>query len=271
MLLKIDGKRASRDTKFIVLTLLLSFLVACATPNGGVKRLTTEELMGNLVDIPSGSFQMGSHGDKETELPVRQVSVASFKMQEHEVTWAQYQPCVDAGVCVKRSDEGWGKGNLPVINVSWGDVQIYITWLNKKTKKTFRLPTEAEWEYAARANTTTPFYWGSELDCHKANFGHNEGEGVCGKEIIFTQAVKSYAPNEFSLYDMSGNVWEWTQDCWEKTYQGAPSDGSAWLSGNCLFRVARGGGWGSDDIRVARRYRYDGPQSWVGFRLVQDQ
>ena len=231
-----------------------------------------EKYVGKIVTIPSGRFQMGSHNGDDDEKPIHEVRIDSFKMQAHEVTWKLYQPCIDAGVCAKPDSEGWGKGNRPVIRVSWDDIQTYIRWLNQQTGQRFRLPSEAQWEYAARAGTSTQYSWGNNIDCSKARYGQWSGE--CGNDRK-TVAVKSYAPNAWGLYDMHGNVWEWVQDCWNDTYRGAPSDGSAWTTGECQYRVLRGGSW--DDravyLRAAFRLRDTASRRFSnsGFRLVQDR
>jgi formylglycine-generating enzyme required for sulfatase activity len=230
-----------------------------------------EKLAGKLVKIPSGSFQMGSN-ESADEKPIHRVNISSFTMQEHEVTWAQYQQCIDAGACPNNDsdggDNGWGKGNRPVINVSWNDImQKYIPWLNKQTGKRFRLPSESEWEYAARAGSTTKYSWGNSASTIKANYSDS------GKRK--TVAVKSYAPNAFGLYDMHGNVLEWVQDCYHDSYSGAPSNGSARSSCNTHYYVLRGGSFNSYAVRLrsaSRFYNTVGKRGRnIGFRLVQDR
>ena len=132
-------------------------------------------------------------------------------------------------------DEGWGRGDRPVINVSWGDAQAYVDWLSRHTGQEYRLPSESEWEYAARAGTTTAYHFGAAVSSALANYkGSNENKTV---------PVGAYSANAFGLHDVHGNVWEWTQDCWNDSYRGAPSDGNAWEQGNCSRRVLRGGSW----------------------------
>ncbi|MCG8392804.1 MAG: formylglycine-generating enzyme family protein, partial [Pseudomonadales bacterium] len=185
----------------------------------------------------------------------------NFRMQEHEVTWSQYQPCIDARACPDNSrsggDNGWGKGTRPVIAVNWNDVQAYIKWLKRQTGQKFRLPTEAEWEYAARAGSTTKYSWGDSISCSQARYGRRPG-GECSNSKDGTVPVKSFAPNRWGLYDMHGNVWEWTQNCWE---------------GDCSKRVLRGGSWDDtpDFVRSAFRLGYSARSRAVGFRLVQDR
>ena len=226
-----------------------------------------------MVYIPAGSFRMGDiqGGGDSDEKPVHRVSVQAFLMSVTEVTFAQWDACVAAGGCSRKPDDGdWGRGSRPVINVSWKDItEQYIPWLNKKTGTQYRLPTEAEWEYATRAGSETKYSWGNGIGNNKANC-----DG-CGSRWDDSQTapVGSFAANAFGLYDMHGNVWEWTQDCWNGSYQGAPSDGTAWLSGNCDWRVLRGGSWLSNPnyLRSAYRFyknaviRYD----IFGFRLAR--
>ena len=223
--------------------------------------------------IPAGSFRMGDiqGGGNSDEKPVHRVRIKAFLLGKTEVTFAQWDACVAAGGCSRKpSDEGWGRGSRPVINVSWKDItEQFIPWLNKTTGKRYRLPTEAEWEYAARAGSETKYSWGNSIGRNKANC-----DG-CGSrwDDSKTAPVASFATNGFGLYDMHGNVWEWTQDCWNSSYRGAPSDGSAWLSGNCSLRVLRGGSWNNfpDVLRSAirswsstdLRYYFD------GFRLAR--
>ena len=226
-----------------------------------------------MVYIPAGSFRMGDiqGGGDSNEKPVHRVSVKAFLMSATEVTFAQWDACAAAGGCsYKPSDSGWGSGSRPVINVSWEDItKQYIPWLNKKTGEQYRLPSEAEWEYAARAGSETKYSWGNSIGNNKANC-----DG-CGSRWDNSQTapVGSFAANAFGLYDMHGNVWEWTQDCRNGSYKDAPSDGTAWLSGNCGRRVLRGGSWNNDPnyLRSANRsgdttgYRYDNG----GFRLAR--
>ena len=226
-----------------------------------------------MVYIPTGSFRMGDiqGGGDSNEKPVHRVSVKAFLMSATEVTFAQWDACAAAGGCsYKPSDSGWGSGSRPVINVSWEDItKQYIPWLNKKTGEQYRLPSEAEWEYAARAGSETKYSWGNSIGNNKANC-----DG-CGSRWDNSQTapVGSFAANAFGLYDMHGNVWEWTQDCWNGSYKDAPSDGTAWLSGNCGRRVLRGGSWYyiPIDLRSANRNNYSTGNriNNYGFRLAR--
>ncbi|QEP42480.1 PEGA domain-containing protein [Ectothiorhodospiraceae bacterium BW-2] len=226
-----------------------------------------------MEPVPGGCYQMGSNSGDSDEKPVHRVCVDNFQMGKYEITWAQYQPCIDAGVCPNNDgdggDNGWGKGNRPVIEVSWDDItQKYIPWLNRQTGKRYALPSEAQWEYAARGGTTTKYWWGDNIGRNNANC-----DG-CGSQWDdkSTAPVGSFKPNAFGLYDMSGNVWEWVQDCWNNSYHGAPADGSAWESGECGLRVLRGGSWNfkPNSLRSAdRNWNYTGNRVYdYGFRLI---
>ena len=223
--------------------------------------------------IPAGSFRMGDiqGGGDSDERPVHRVRIKAFLLGKTEVTFAQWDACVAAGGCRRKpDDEGWGRGNRPVINVSWEDItEQFIPWLNKTTGKRYRLPTEAEWEYSARSGSETKYSWGNSIGRNKANC-----DG-CGSrwDDSKTAPVASFAANGFGLYDMHGNVWEWTQDCGNDSYRGAPNDGTAWLSGDCSERVLRGGSWdnGPNGLRSANRGRnYADYRYFIsGFRLAR--
>ncbi|PCJ34855.1 MAG: hypothetical protein COA99_14270 [Moraxellaceae bacterium] len=224
-----------------------------------------------LIAIPGGYFQMGSAQDETTEMPLHPVTIKPFQLAITEVTWNQYQFCIDAGDCSANiRDEGWGRGDKPVINVSWYDVQTYITWLNKQSGQHYRLPSEAEWEYAARAGSASQYSWGDAIGRNQANC-----DG-CGSRWDDRQPapVASFAANTFGLFDMHGNVWEWVQDCWNDNYQGAPNDGSAWESGVCHRRVLRGGSWHNVARYLRSSHRTADGQSNTyfnfGFRLAHD-
>ncbi len=214
-----------------------------------------------MVVLPSGSFDMGSPSSEErrfdNEGPVHRVRIGyRLAVGKYEVTFAEWDACVDAGGCGRDPDDaGWGRGSRPVIFVSWEDAQEYVAWLNVRSglsgSGAYRLLSESEWEYAARAGTRTARYWGSGIGRNNANC-----DG-CGSrwDDRQTAPVGSFQANGWGLYDMLGNVWEWTRDCWNGSYAGAPSDGSAWETGNCSRRVLRGGSWlnGPWDLRAAFR------------------
>jgi formylglycine-generating enzyme required for sulfatase activity len=162
-----------------------------------------------------------------------------------------------------------------VINVSWEDAKAYIGWLSKQSGKPYRVPTEAEWEYAARAGTTTPFPFGATITTQQANCDGNYAYGGGSKGEYRQQmvAVRSFPANPWGLHEVPGNVWEWVEDCYHDSYQGAPQDGSAWTSGQCSTRVLRGGAWYNPpwELRSAVRigYRSGSRSNTVGFRVAR--
>ncbi|MDE0193498.1 MAG: formylglycine-generating enzyme family protein [Gammaproteobacteria bacterium] len=194
-----------------------------------------------MVVVPAGRFRMGCLSNDvlcaHDEEPVHEVTIpVPFALSAHEVTFEDY----DRFTGTRRvDDQGWGRGPRPVVDVSWDDAREYVEWLSLQTGAEYRLPTEAEWEYAARAGTTTVYSWGNGVGANRANCG-GCGSEWGGKQ---TAPVGSFASNAFGLHDMHGNVWEWVADCWNESYGGAPSDGSAWLAGDCAKRVVRGGSW----------------------------
>ena len=225
-----------------------------------------------MVVLPSGSFRMGSPsweaGRADDEGPVRRVRIGyAFAVGKYEVTFAEWDACVSEGGCggYRPPDRGWGRGKRPVINVSWEDAKGYVDWLSRKTGKEYRLLSESELEYAARAGTAEPFHTGGTISTDRANYNGNYvyGGGVKGVDRRKTVPVGSFGSNGFGLHDMHGNVWEWVEDCWNGSYAGAPSDGSAWKRGNCGQRVLRGGSWFNYPglLRSANRIRY-----YSGFR-----
>ena len=216
-------------------------------------RFTDCEGCPEMVVVPAGTFNMGSNeseeGIRDYEGPVHRVTIpVPFAVGKYEVTFSEWDACVAAGGCggYRPDDEGWGRGNRPVINVSWEDAQAFVGWLSRETGQDYRLLTESEWEYAARAGTTGPFHFGSTISTDQANYDGNSIYGN-GRKGVFrgkTMPVGSFPPNNFGLHDMHGNVWEWVEDCWHKNYLDAPVNGSAWTSGNaCGVRVLRGGSW----------------------------
>lgn len=229
-------------------------------------------LAGEMVEVKAGRFRMGDLGGngQSDERPVHDVAVAAFRLAKYEVTFEQYDLYAMVTGKALPDDRGWGRGNRPVINVNWEDAQGFIAWLNEQSGAKYRLPSEAEWEYAARAGSTTQYPWGDAFDPGRANGSRVDGADQWSN----TAPVGSLSANEFGLYDMVGNVWEWTADCWNASYEGAPPDGSAWTVGDCTRRLVRGGSWNLDPppLRVSNRagddsaYRLDS----LGFRLAQD-
>ncbi len=195
-----------------------------------------------MVMIPAGSFQMGCAsgiGCNDSAKPVHSVRIASFEMSKYEVTFEEYDAFTDATGRERADDRGWGRGRRPVINVYWDDAVAYTQWLSSQTGENYRLPSEAEWEYAARAGSPTKYSWGDSIGVNRANC-YSCGSQWDNKQ---TAPVGSFGANSWSLHDMHGNVREWVQDCWNDDYEGAPADGSAWESGECDRRVFRGGSW----------------------------
>ena len=217
-----------------------------------------------MVVVPSGTFQMGApeseEGSSSSERPVHTVSVPSFAAGVYEVTFAEWDACVAAGGCggYRPDDSGFGRGRRPVINVSWADAQSYVEWLSRRTGERYRLLSESEWEYAARAGTTGPFHTGSTISTDQANYigSQTYGGGVAGVDRWQTLPVGSFPANGFGLHDVHGNVFEWVQDCWNDSYTGAPSDGSAWESGDCSHRVLRSGSWSSSPEVLRSAFRF---------------
>ena len=233
-----------------------------------------------LVVVPSGSFDMGSpsweKGRQKDEGPVHRVTISEpFAAGVYEVTFREWDACHRDGVCSHNPpDAGWGRGDRPVINVSWNDAKEYVRWLSRKTGEDYRLLSESEWEYAARAGTTGPFHFGTTITPDQANYDgrYTYGTGRKGRYRQRTVPVGSFFPNAFGLHDVHGNVREWVEDCWHGSHRGAPVDGSAWMSGgDCGARVLRGGSWGrrprflrsADRDRDATGYR----GIIVGFRV----
>ena len=202
-----------------------------------------------MVVLPAGTFTMGSPeseaGRNRNEGPAHAVTIKRpFAIGVYEVTFGEWDACVEAGGCAgyrpkqRFFGRNWGSPAHPAMRVGWYDVTPYLAWLSMKTGERYRLPSEAEWEYAARGGTTTPYYTGHAVTRKEANYGRY----FVGRPV----PVGSYAPNPFGLHEMLGNVAEWCEDCWNANYVGAPADGSAWLTGDCERRVLRGGHWASD-------------------------
>jgi len=235
-----------------------------------------------MAVIPAGSFIMGSPAGEaereEDEGPQHFVTFPiPFAIGRYAVTFEEYDRFCLATRRSPVADAGWGRGRRPVINVSWQDAQAYCAWLAGQTGKPYHLPTEAEWEYACRAGTETPFHWGDTISPKQANYDGNYpyNGGAKGEYRQKTLPVGQLEPNAFGLYDMHGNVWEWCEDSWHDNYQSAPTDGSAWVDGNSANRVLRGGSWSSHGRSVRSAYRNrNGPDYrnyYFGFRLALGQ
>jgi len=270
-----------------------------------------------MVVIPAGRFVMGAApGEEEREAlsdefrnrsqPQHAVDVRSFSVGKFEVTRGQYRVFAEttgrgSDGCFVWTGDGFEKDPIkdwrnsgyaqndahPVVCVSWDDASAYVRWLGQKTGRNYRLLTEAEWEYAARAGTTTARFWGdaANMSCGYANGAdvttHAQVPGAgnwpaanCNDRYAYTAPVGSYRANSFGLFDMLGNVWEWTQDCWNGDYSGAPADGSAWAAGDCSQRVVRGGSWEDAPVGLRAAYRVGSPtviRVYIrGFRVARD-
>ena len=236
-----------------------------------------------MVVVPAGSFTMGSGQDEPgrdaTQGPKHQVKIAGpFSVARFPVTFTEWEACVAGKGCggYKPDDSGWGRGDRPVINVSWSDAKLYIAWLSQKTGNTYRLPSEAEREYVTRAGTATSFWCGAAIAPDMANYNGNYANAGAARKGEYRQKtlpVWSFEPNPWGLYQVHGNVWEWVEDCWHANYTGAPQDGTAWAGENSCRRAVRGGAWdrvpqaliSASRMAFASSYRYN----MIGFRVAK--
>lgn len=223
-----------------------------------------------MIELPAGSFTMGSKGGDASEQPAHTVKIGQpFAISRFEVTVAEWKTCHAAGGCEYLPKRKGMTATSPVHNLSWLDAQQYAKWLSKKTGKKYRLPTEAEWEYAARGGTKTEYWWGNAVGEGKANCKNCGGEWNRKRPAL----VDTYDANAFGVQGMNGSIWEWVADCWFDSYEGAPKDGSARERKNCQSRVLRGGSWRNDAsyARSASRFTYDHDVRYVlnGFRVVR--
>jgi formylglycine-generating enzyme required for sulfatase activity len=224
-----------------------------------------------VVPIPAGRFEMGSTDGFAFERPVHRVEIRKpFYIGRREVTFDEWDACVSEGGCQYRpSDRGLGRGLRPVTDVDWNDAKTYLSWLSSKTGHTYRLPTEAEWEYAARGGRSTTYPWGNTLEKDRANC-------LGCTSIPLNKAVETgtFPANGFGLFDMVGNAAEWVEDCWRDSYSGAPKNGSAWDKEDCRERVLRGGSFNNETrfVRSAARFKYDYDVRYYtnGFRVVRE-
>jgi formylglycine-generating enzyme required for sulfatase activity len=241
-------------------------------PKGSFKECAAD--CPEMIVMPAGEFMMGSPatepGRYGNEGPQHRVTIARpFAVSKFDVTFADWDACVSVGGCPKVSDLTFGRNTKPLINVTWTDAQKYVAWLAKMTGQPYRLLTEAEWEYAARAGTTAAYYWGEAIGEGNANCVG------CGSawENLETSPAGSFASNAFGLYDMAGDVWQWVQDCYHDDYNGAPADGSVWTGGDCSRRIVRGGSWliKPEFLRAAFRVGVttDDRNSDLGFRVAR--
>ena len=237
-----------------------------------------------VVAVPAGSFMMGAPEEEEGSLsderPVHQVDIPAFAIGIHEVTFAQWDACVAAGGCdgyePLSGHHGEARANRPVQELSWHDAQGYVAWLSAHTGEAYRLPSEAEWEYAARAGTTTPFHFGETISRKQANYDGSTayGEGSAGEASTGTLPVGSFPANAWGLHDVHGNAQEWVQDCYGY-FEDTPRDGSAWETEDCARRVVRGGSWSSEPAgtRSASRSTWRAEDRGVrinGLRVVRE-
>jgi formylglycine-generating enzyme required for sulfatase activity len=270
---------------------------ACLKPNEVFKDCTDCPAM---VVVPRGTFTMGSpeneEGRSDDEGPQHQVTISKpFAVGRFAVTRGEFASFIESlgsdseGGCKIRTGADWTQeqkwswrrpGFLqndqhPVVCVSWDDAKAFVGWLSKKTSKPYRLLTEAEREYVARAGTTTPFWWGSAISTEQANYDGTKtyGSGSKGTWRKRTVPVDMFTANPWGLYNVHGNIWEWVDDCWHDSYKGAPTNGTAWTTGDCERRMRRGGSWGGDpaDSRAARRHTFASNQrfNYLGFRLAR--
>jgi formylglycine-generating enzyme required for sulfatase activity len=244
-------------------------------PKDSFKECAENDDCPEMIVVPAGTYMRGSPDSEpgryeSEESPRREVMIARpFAVSKYDVTFADWDVCASIGGCPSLGDMGMERDRKPVINVSWTDAQRYATWLSRMTGRPYRLLTEAEWEYAARAGAATAYPWGDKIGEEKANCN------ACGSKWdgAQTSPVGSFEPNAFGLYDMVGNVWQWVQDCYQSGYKGAPDDGSARIDGNCNLRAVRGGSWISDArvLRSANRFWYslDNRNNILGFRVAR--
>jgi formylglycine-generating enzyme required for sulfatase activity len=233
------------------------------------KTLQDCELCPILVPIPAGTFRMGMEKGDPQAMPAHEVKVRAFALGSTPVTVAEWKACLAEKGCGALPRMAVASDRTPIHNVSWDDAKQYLAWLSKKTSKKYRLPSEAEWEYASRAGTATRYWWGDEIgvalaDCVRCGGEHNPRAPL---------PVASFRPNPFGLHDMNGSVAQWTEDCWVGNYAGAPVDGSA-REGKCSVRTLRGGSFRGDEktIASAARNSYDASVRYLenGFRVARD-
>lgn len=234
-----------------------------------------------MVLLPAGAFLMGSPPDEvarfDDEGPQRRVQIKAFAAGKYEVTWDEYDACVLAGGCAAAKDDGFGKGARPVTNVSRDDAKAYVRWLSVDTGKHYRLLSEAEWEYAARARTDTAFSVGRTIAASQANFDATKiyGDGQAGEARRKILPVGAFLSNAFGLFDMHGNVLEWIEDCYAADYSaGQPLDGAPFAPAACTYRIARGGSWSNEPSLLRSALRAGEPADVrfnnLGFRIARD-
>jgi formylglycine-generating enzyme required for sulfatase activity len=215
--------------------------------------------------LRGGTFMMGSNDDP-TEKPIHRVALKPFAISRYPISVREWNECAAAKAC---GFVATGKDGAPVTNVSWSDAEQFVNWLAGTTHRPYRLPSEAEWEYAARGGTQTKYWWGNKFEP-----GLADCKG-CTDIAAAEQPVRvgSFKPNPFGLYDMGGSVAQWVEDCWHGNYRGAPSDGSPWIESGCVSHVIRSGSWQNDSwyVRPASRDAYDTNVRYPthGFRVAR--
>jgi formylglycine-generating enzyme required for sulfatase activity len=225
------------------------------------------EFCPEMVVVPKGSFMMGTPADEPYRLkgedPVHSVTIARpFAVGRFTITFDEWDACVADGGCGanKADDRGFGRGRMPAVGIDFEAAKSYLAWLSRKVGRTYRLPSESEREYFARAGTTTPFWFGKTISAQNANYdaSNNYPGGPYGVASKGPKPVDYYLPNRFGLYQVNGNAEEWTEDCYNKRYnEDTPSDGSPWLEGDCKRRMTRGGGWNGAALTQRSGYRND--------------
>lgn len=257
-----------------------------------------------MVELPGAHFRMGdiSGFGFKNQKPVHEVAIQPFQMSKYEISKGEFALFIKAtgyrtdaeknignkGCLVDNNGNwDWVPGSSwrdpvfkqgdkePVVCVSWNDANAYANWLKGETGKDYRLPTEAEWEYAARAGGENHFPWGGEPSHEHANYGKDEccgGVAIGRDRWVNTSPAGAFPANAFGLHDMHGNVWEWTADCWNSSYKGSPTDGAAWNSGDCGRRVLRGGSWDDKPMSIRSAHRFwehiKDRGNYIGFRLA---
>lgn len=271
---------------------LISLLLFCATqskaelyfkPGEGFKDCPE---CPEMIAVPAGSFIMGSRvgepGHDASEEPQHKVTIAKpFAVGRSPVTFAEWDACVKGKGCggYTPDDNGWGRGDRPVINVSWNDAMAYISWLSRKSGRPYRLLSEPEREYVTRAGSATSFWWGAAITTDQANYNgaHDRaGSSQKAENRAKTVPVWSFQPNAWGLYQVHGNIWEWVADCWHGNYKGAPSDGSAWTGeASCSRHAVRGGAWDRIPQTLTSAYRMSFSTSYrfnaIGFRVAKSE
>ena len=237
-----------------------------------------------MVVMPAGSFMMGTPVTEvdrnKGEDPIHRVTIARpFAVGRFAISFDEWDACLADGGCggVKGDDHGFGRGRMPAHGLSFNHAQAYLAWLSKKTGRTYRLPSESEREYFTRAGTATPFWFGKTVGPQDANYDASipYANGPRGERSKGPRPVDAYAPNPFGLYQVHGNIYEWTQDCFNKRYtEDTPADGSPWLEGDCTKRMVRSGewGWSANVMRAGARNeaRADSGAGPYGFRVVRN-